>query len=137
MHQCTMKSSHCHFFYLSEYITCVWNFDYMFLFQYPSRPGQPSVQPTKLQFLNTVTLKRDACLARLGSLGQFFHVNSVCTTNPINKGICLGDTGNPLVTARRELVGIASWAIPCARGYPDVFTRVFPYLEWIEKTIAS
>lgn len=43
--------------------------------------------------------------------------------------------GGPLVditnSSKKELVGIVSWGIPCAQGYPDVYTRVYSYLDWI------
>lgn len=33
------------------------------------------------------------------------------------------------------IVGVASFVIPCGKGYPDVFTRVYNYVDWIEKVI--
>lgn len=34
-----------------------------------------------------------------------------------------------------ELVGVVSWGIPCAVGFPDVHTRITPYVDWIQKHI--
>lgn len=42
-----------------------------------------------------------------------------------------GDSGGPLV-ADNEQIGVVSWGIPCARGRPDVFTRVYSYIDWIK-----
>lgn len=33
-------------------------------------------------------------------------------------------------------VGIVSWGEPCGVGYPDVFTRVSSYVDWIQKNAA-
>lgn len=49
--------------------------------------------------------------------------------------ICVqGDSGGPLA-ADGEQIGVVSWGIPCAKGRPDVFTRVFPYRSWIDKHV--
>lgn len=45
-----------------------------------------------------------------------------------------GDSGSPLVIGN-ELVGIVSWGIPCAVGFPDVHTRLAPYVDWIKMHI--
>ena len=47
-----------------------------------------------------------------------------------------GDSGGPLV-ADGQIIGIASFMAPCAIGMPDVFTRVYPYLGWIEEIISD
>ena len=46
-----------------------------------------------------------------------------------------GDSGGPL-TANNEVVGIASWVVPCGKGYPDVYTNVYAYRSWIKSIIA-
>lgn len=45
-----------------------------------------------------------------------------------------GDSGGPLVNDD-EQVGVVSWGIPCAKGEPDVFTRVYSYLTWINSNM--
>lgn len=51
------------------------------------------------------------------------------------KGNCMGDSGGPLIIKSRNKatqIGIVSFSIPCAvPGYPDVFTRVSSYIDWI------
>ena len=46
---------------------------------------------------------------------------------------CQGDSGGPLVANSEfhEQVGIVSWGIGCAEGYPGVYTRVSHYYDWI------
>lgn len=47
--------------------------------------------------------------------------------------------GGPLVDMtdpkHKELVGIVSWSFPCAHGFPDVYTRVHSYVNWIQENI--
>lgn len=45
-----------------------------------------------------------------------------------------GDSGGPIVAGEYQ-VGIVSWGNPCARGYPDVHTRVYSYVDWIKENI--
>jgi secreted trypsin-like serine protease len=47
----------------------------------------------------------------------------------------MGDSGGPLVTLDGALIGIVSWGVPCGKGLPDVYTRVSPFKDWIDKTI--
>ncbi|XP_018372565.1 PREDICTED: chymotrypsin-2-like [Trachymyrmex cornetzi] len=59
----------------------------------------------------------------------------ICTLNAIGQGMCYGDSGSAL-TYEGNLVGIVSYGRqPCASGYPDVFTRVYYYRQWINDTI--
>lgn len=49
--------------------------------------------------------------------------------------------GGPLVDTsiaeNKTLVGVVSWVIPCAKGYPDVFTRVHYFLDWINQQMTQ
>lgn len=52
-------------------------------------------------------------------------------------GACSGDSGGPMVV-NNELVGITSWADPCAKPHhPTVYTSVPYYINWIEEQINS
>ncbi|XP_032671111.1 transmembrane protease serine 9-like [Odontomachus brunneus] len=87
-----------------------------------------------LLFTPVNTLTRQACLnahPRRGS-NAFTNPNHICTFEAYGKGACQGDSGGPLVI-NGQLCGVTSWVVPCAVGYPDVFTGVWPYRTWISQ----
>ena len=57
---------------------------------------------------------------------------NICTFTRAGEGMCMGDSGGPLVVNGLQ-EGIASWVVPCAVGYPDAFTRVSYFREWIRQ----
>ncbi|XP_071629343.1 chymotrypsin-1-like [Temnothorax longispinosus] len=56
----------------------------------------------------------------------------ICTLTRAGEGACHGDSGGPLV-ARGVQIGVVSFGLPCARGSPDVFTRVSSFTTWIRR----
>lgn len=54
-----------------------------------------------------------------------------------SSGLCHGDSGGALVSGGDVVIGVFSWGYLCANGYPDVFTRVAPYLAWIKQVIGD
>lgn len=57
--------------------------------------------------------------------------NHICTAAISNKGPCKGDYGGPLVINGTQ-VGILSFSSdPCAKGQPDIYTRVTSFIAWI------
>ncbi|CAK1540397.1 unnamed protein product [Leptosia nina] len=93
--------------------------------------------PDKLQKLTVTTLSVKDC--QQSDLKRYHNTNpitekQICIFKNSRTGLCNGDSGGPIAD-KNTLVGIASWAIPCARGRPDVLTRVYSYLDWIEKNM--
>ncbi|NP_001155014.1 serine protease 96 precursor [Nasonia vitripennis] len=92
---------------------------------------------------------------KLKSLYMSVTNPSICATNWQNRGsvtvahicakpieefgACEGDSGGPLVLADKStIVGIVSQGIGlgCKSGWPDLYTRVSYYLDWINSQIA-
>ncbi|XP_077287638.1 chymotrypsin-2-like isoform X1 [Arctopsyche grandis] len=84
---------------------------------------------TKLQTINLTVLNITTCKFAYRNIRELFD-SQICTFNAIGQGTCHGDSGGPLVVGS-SLVGIASFGVPCAVGYPDVFTRTSSYIPWI------
>ncbi|XP_020288284.1 chymotrypsin-2-like [Pseudomyrmex gracilis] len=62
--------------------------------------------------------------------------SQICTFERKGIGACKGDSGNPLVY-NNTLVGVFSWTKPCAIGFPDVFTNVIYFTDFIERVIQT
>lgn len=65
-----------------------------------------------------------------------------CAGSMIHQDTCQGDSGGPIqiyhsyVECMYAIVGITSFGIRCAEtGLPGVYTRVYPYIDWIERIV--
>lgn len=85
--------------------------------------------PNNLQYLNSRTISYADCQSRVSPNPVF--ESQVCAFTSSGQGACHGDSGGPLVSLSNTLVGLVSWGIPCGRGYPDVYTSVYSFLDWI------
>lgn len=86
--------------------------------------------------LNTTSITNLNCAARLvvKGLPLVSLVQNLCTENQAGKGACKGDSGGGLVdVTKHQLCGVVSWGDPCAKGQPDVYTRVYSYRQWIKE----
>ncbi|XP_008558326.1 chymotrypsin-2-like [Microplitis demolitor] len=61
---------------------------------------------------------------------------NLCGFNGRGTGFCEGDSGSPLIH-NNEIVGIVSFSILCGIGYPDSYTRVYKYLDFINSTMTG
>lgn len=95
-----------------------------------------------LKWKKTTTYSLSNCMWRLKFHKVFVHETSMCTLNPT--GICMAnsDAGDPLTTSEtpRVLIGVASWGLQsfnqgCGGFWPDVYTRVFPFLQFIRSAM--
>ncbi|XP_076645366.1 chymotrypsin-1-like [Halictus rubicundus] len=88
----------------------------------------PGEAPNELQHIELSVIDQKQCL------NASFRItnDNICTLNKRGEGACHGDSGGPLVADSKQ-IGVVSWGIPCARGRPDVFTRVYSYTSWINQ----
>ncbi|XP_014599693.1 PREDICTED: chymotrypsin-2-like [Polistes canadensis] len=82
--------------------------------------------PNHLQQLQLAVESQQKCQATHRGVVD----SHICTFTKRGEGACHGDSGGPLV-ANGVQVGIVSYGHPCAVGYPDVFTRVYSFVDWI------
>ncbi|XP_043259373.1 chymotrypsin-2-like [Colletes gigas] len=79
-----------------------------------------------LQEIYLTVISQEECKDKYWSVTE----TNICTLTKIGEGVCNGDSGGPMVVSGSQ-VGIVSYGYPCAKGYPDVYTRVYPYIDWI------
>ncbi|KAF5281358.1 hypothetical protein FQR65_LT14756 [Abscondita terminalis] len=84
--------------------------------------------PNILQCVHLAAIDVEQCKSLLP--GYPVTSTHLCTKSRKGQGACQGDSGGPLVYGNAQ-VGVVSWGIPCAKGYPDVFTSVPSYINWI------
>ncbi|XP_063229585.1 brachyurin-like [Bacillus rossius redtenbacheri] len=63
----------------------------------------------------------------------------MCTSGSDKKGACNGDSGGPLVIEESDgvktQIGIVSLGYTlCEMGWPDIFTRITSFMDWISNT---
>ncbi|KAL3280358.1 hypothetical protein HHI36_017847 [Cryptolaemus montrouzieri] len=92
-----------------------------------SFPGQVS---RTLQTIKLTSLSNSQCRRTFPQITS----GSICTAGDSGKGACQGDSGGPLVDGNSQ-VGVVSFGVPCAKGQPDVFARVYAYNSWIRSNI--
>lgn len=91
--------------------------------------------PTTLQWTDLMTIPNQQCSQRIG-LGVL--ETEMCAIGQPKQSACHGDSGSALI---REMngsqfqVGVVSWGVSsgCELGYPNVFTRISAYADWIKE----
>nr|QEI22874.1 serine protease [Oryctes rhinoceros] len=90
--------------------------------------------PNNLQRLDTRTITHAACQQTWGNQVQ---PNQICALTVAGEGACNGDSGGPLIqTSNGAQIGIVSFGVACAQGFPDVYTRVSSFISWINSNMS-
>ncbi|KAL7286776.1 hypothetical protein TKK_0018921 [Trichogramma kaykai] len=92
---------------------------------YPSNDVSPILKRAYM-----ATLPASECNSALPEVRNI----QVCALNKYGVGVCSGDSGGPLVVDG-QVFGITSWVVPCARGVPDVYTKVYSFVDWIRNVV--
>ncbi|XP_059622972.1 trypsin alpha-3-like [Phlebotomus argentipes] len=93
--------------------------------------SHPGSLPNALQWASLTVLTNAQCRnGHTANNAQLVFDHKICTFTRTGQGICMGDSGGPLVIGN-NVIGIPSWVIPCARGFPDVYDRVSSHRNWI------
>jgi len=96
--------------------------------------------PTILQEMETTVITRQDCQDKIQSHGgdfkEWFIVDShICFYNSAATA-CHGDSGGPAVCKKNGkwvLAGLTSGGNPyCAAGFPDIYTRVSEFRDYIK-----
>ncbi|KAH8234907.1 hypothetical protein KR032_005220 [Drosophila birchii] len=93
----------------------------------------------KLRHSNLTILSHAECKKRLK---RHFLVSSKICVAPSENPTCMGDSGGPLAVKHDKdivLLGITSYGITrnCTNEFPEVFTRVASYLNWIHENAGA
>ncbi|KFV61664.1 Serine protease 57, partial [Dryobates pubescens] len=92
-------------------------------------------RPTALMETHTTIVKRSLC--RTLWRGKV-SANMLCgaSTNATLQGVCAGDSGGPLVF-KKKVYGIVSFSGErCGdRRYPDVYTKISNYIDWVQRVV--
>ncbi|KAJ6789390.1 hypothetical protein PWT90_00943 [Aphanocladium album] len=105
---------------------------------YTSYP--PGPRPEELHVVSRNTISTSECnTAYIEYDGKNVTDHQVCTQVG-GHGTCQGDSGGPLTWISDDdkiyQVGLVSFGVPCANKYPDVFTKVSSYVQWIKDNSA-
>lgn len=93
--------------------------------------------PEALQKLNMYQVQRNECSEMLQEFEDInVDVGHVCAYVKRYQGACHGDNGGPLVY-NNTLVGVHAWSYPCADGYPDIFTNIWYYRDWLRQAMSG
>lgn len=104
-----------------------------------------------LQYQRTVTMNKSNCLKYfLQHLSPYvtdvkqrdrIFDEMICAATRKGEGICNGDSGSAMISRILNgfdvFIGVASWAVNCADGFPDVYTSVYHHLDFINQQISS
>lgn len=84
-----------------------------------------------LSRITTTTISNEECRSRHNEINAKRIVDTkICTFTQSAQGTCTGDEGGALMFGN-QLIGVLSWQVPCAIGYPDVYERVADKIPWI------
>ncbi|CAG4926710.1 unnamed protein product [Colias eurytheme] len=92
--------------------------------------------PDDLQMLTMYTVSLGGCKIDYRKFQNQYPLSEsqICAISRPQAATCSGDSGGPLIAdANGEIIGIVSFNVkPCGLNYPDVFTKVYSFVDWIK-----
>lgn len=91
---------------------------------------------SKLQYARSFAILPFVCDQFYGP--KVSHPNQqICVESRSLRSVCAGDSGSPLTSEEYGLIGLVSYkkVSSCGTSYPNVFTRVAYYYNWIQEII--
>ncbi|XP_018377214.1 PREDICTED: chymotrypsin-2-like [Trachymyrmex cornetzi] len=90
-----------------------------------------------LQKLTADVMLPDTCQIYHSFIMKIYK-NEFCILIKEGIGLCKGDSGSGLIQdSDGTIIGLVSGGRPCAKGYPNVYTNVYPYLSWIKEKMTE
>lgn len=93
-----------------------------------------------LRWVNHKTILNRECRRRMPTPMEdaktWIYASSLCIVGTVGRDTCIGDMGSPL-TVNGKLFGVHLWSIDCTTDYPDIFTRVFAFRDWIRNMMKA
>lgn len=106
----------------------------------------PSIHVERLNLYRSLPQVCQKLLSRqLEEFPEGFNAKTqLCVGSEMARDTCNGDSGGPLLMYHKDfpcmynVIGITSAGLSCGTpGIPGVYTRVFPYLDWITQTLSK
>lgn len=97
------------------------------------------VRSSDLRKTQVVTMPLSQCKMVMKQYG--IDDGHYCAYDPKQRNdSCQGDSGGPLQipandSVEAKVIGIVSFGIGCASGFPGIYTRIAFYLDWIESLV--
>ncbi|XP_062330242.1 chymotrypsin-like protease CTRL-1 isoform X1 [Osmerus eperlanus] len=94
--------------------------------------------PYTLQEVEVPVIGNKQCTCKYKPAEGVVITNNMICAGQKNKGVCQGDSGGPVQCRQGSVwvqAGIASYGVPCATGFPEVFARVSQYQTWITDSL--
>lgn len=99
----------------------------------------------KLLLVDMKVMSHDECAEAYANHDLMIEPSQLCATwsTSINQGICYGDAGGPLAIKQEGQSDVVVGLVSFGRGlcntmtFPNVFTRIGFYRDWIDQTIAD
>ncbi|XP_029978044.1 chymotrypsin-like protease CTRL-1 [Sphaeramia orbicularis] len=93
-----------------------------------------------LQQVEVPVVENDLCGFFYEFVSNANIIPSMICAGVEGRGVCSGDSGGPLQCLQNNQwiqAGITSFVVPCALGFPDVYSRVTSFETWVRSQVTQ